>query len=92
MNTARFEKLGRMMQMGQRRFQWRVGVCGWGLPVGVGWSIVMKLMHPEKFGALEMIAGTLLFGLGGYYMFGPLMWLYFKGIYETEKRRLDAEW
>ncbi|OWK41587.1 hypothetical protein [Fimbriiglobus ruber] len=72
-------------QMGRQRFVWLYGVCGWGLSVGVLWSIGFWYIsdpHPPFW--LVIGLGLLGFPPGGY-LWGRLMWWWF------ERSRLTAE-
>lgn len=89
--AERWRRWERTRQMGRGRFVWSVGVCGWGVPVGVLWSIAFWYVttpRPPLWGVLPV--ALVVFPMGGY-LWGAAMWWRAERGYRAARRGADAE-
>jgi hypothetical protein len=85
MNPKQRERWAKTRQMGRTRFVWLVGVLGWGVSVGIGWSLAMAAVNGwDRLPVLLPIA-LIGFPIGGYF-FGTLTWRWSEKQYEQATR------
>lgn len=81
----------RTRQKVRRRFIWLFGVCGWGLSVGVLWSVAFwYLMIPQPTFWLVLPLAVVGFSFGGY-LWGAAMWWLAERWYRATRRTQEAE-
>ena len=85
------ERWEKVRKMGRTRYVWVMGVLGWGVTVGVAWSVGMTAMSGD-WDRLPLTLGIALVGfpIGGWF-FGHFTWKaaekrYEKALAEDDRR------
>ena len=75
----------------RRWFIWLFGVCGWGVSVGVLWSVAFwYFMIPRPTFWLVLPFALVAFSFGGY-LWGAAMWWFAERAYRATLRTQEAE-
>ena len=89
MNSKKYEKLQRLIEMGRKKFVWQRGVLFWGLSTGIGSAIFQIVIGTQRNLLAAFVPAILIFPLFGY-LWGSWMWHLMKTKFDEGDSHISA--